>query len=384
MVLAQMVVDSVLLEGRSMRETALAYGVSKSWVYELVRRYRAGGAPSLEARSKRPHSNPRQMSHDVEEAIVALRKELLDIGEDAGAETIKWHLAKRRDDVPSASAIYYALKRRGFITPEPRKRPNASYVRFEADLPNECWQADMTHWQLDDGTEVEIINFIDDHSRVVVACEVHHVVKADHVRELFKKACLIWGTPASVLTDNGAIFNAAHRKGRSGFESDLLAAGVLYKHSTPYHPQTCGKVERWHQTLKRYLEVNPASSLEELQNVLDRVILRYNEQRPHRSKGRVTPRTAYEARGKATAHTLINQPHHRLRKDVVDPWGKVTLRYHGQLLHVRIGHHHRGKRVRLYIVDDHIRVLDDEGRYLGEITINPEKSYQTMAKQKEM
>jgi hypothetical protein len=68
---------------------------------------------------------------------------------------------------------------------------------------------------------------------------------------------------------------------------------------------------------------------------------------------------------------------------VVDPWGKVTLRYHGQLLHVRIGHHHRGKRVRLYIVDDHIRVLDDEGHYLGEITINPEKSYQTMAKQKE-
>jgi transposase InsO family protein len=383
MILAQMVVDSVVLEGRSIRETALAYGVSKSWVYELVRRYRTGGPAALEPRSKRPRSNPRQMSHETEDEIVALRKELLDGGDDAGAETIKWHLEQRRDSVPSASAIYFALKRRGFITPEPRKRPKASYVRFEADLPNECWQADMTHWQLDDGTEVEIINFIDDHSRVVVGCEVHATVRADHVRDLFERACLLWGTPASVLTDNGAIFNAAHRGGRSGFESDLLAAGVLYKHSTPYHPQTCGKVERWHQTLKRYLDKNPASSLEELQSVLDRVVRRYNEQRPHRSKGRITPRAAYDARGKATPHTLINQPHQRLRKDVVDPWGKVTLRYHGRILHVRIGHHHRGKRVRLYIVDEHIRVLDDEGHYLGEITINPEKNYQTMAKPKE-
>jgi hypothetical protein len=148
-------------------------------------------------------------------------------------------------------------------------------------------------------------------------------------------------------------------------------------------PQTCGKVERWHQTLKHYLVKNPAASLEELQLVLDRVVRRYNEQRPHRSKGRVTPREAYEARGKATAHTLINQPHHRLRKDVVDPWGKITLRYRGRILHVRIGHHHRGKRVRLYIVDEHIRVLDDDGNFLGEIIINPDKNYQTMAKSKE-
>ena len=184
MVLAQMVVDSVVLEGRSIRETALAYGVSKSWVHELVRRYRSGGTPALEPRSKRPHSNPRQMSHEVEEQIVALRKELLDEGDDAGAETIKWHLEKRRDDVPSASAIYFALKRRGFITPEPRKRPKTSYIRFEADLPNECWQADMTHWQLDDGSEVEIINFIDDHSRVVVGCEVHQTV-----REIGRASC---------------------------------------------------------------------------------------------------------------------------------------------------------------------------------------------------
>jgi hypothetical protein len=171
------------------------------------------------------------------------------------------------------------------------------------------------------------------------------------------------------------------RKGRSGFESDLLAAGVLYKHSSPYHPQTCGKVERWHQTLKGFLDKKPAHSLDELQRTLDRVILYYNEQRPHRSCGRRTPRVDYDARAKAKPHTLINQPHYRLRKDIVDPHGKVTLRYQGRMLHVRIGHHHRARHVRLYIIDDNIRVVDESGEFLGEITINPAKNYQTMARQ---
>ena len=382
MVLRQMVVDAVVIEGRSIREVARSYGVSKSWVYELARRYRDGGELALAPRSTAHKTNPRQMSSDFEEEVVRLRKQLGDLGTDAGAETIHWHLAKTHAHPPSVSAIYRALRRRGFITPEPRKRPKASYVRFEADLPNECWQADMTHWQLSDDTEVEILNFIDDYSRMIVAVEARSTITASDVRSTFSNACARFGTPASVLTDNGAIFNAAHRRGRSGFESDLLAAGVLYKHSTPYHPQTCGKVERWHQTLKRFLVKNPASSLEELQVTLERVVRYYNEERPHRSRGRVTPTSAYESRDKARANTLINQPHHRIRKDVVDPYGKVTLRYRGRMLHVRIGHHHRGKHVRLYIVDDHIRVVDEGGEYLGEITITPDKNYQTMAKPK--
>jgi transposase len=232
-----MVVDAVVLDGRSMREGARAYGVSKSWVHELVRRYRDGGPAALEPRSKRPHSNPRQMSVDVEEMIVALRKELLDAGEDAGAETIKWHLEQRLESVPSASAIYRALRRRGFITPEPRKRPRASYIRFEADLPNECWQADMTHWQLADETAVEIINFIDDFSRMVIAIYVAPTFKAADMRAAFQSACVHWGTPASVLTDIQRR-NLQRRTGKRPqcFESDLISAGVLYKHSSPYHP----------------------------------------------------------------------------------------------------------------------------------------------------
>jgi transposase len=236
MVLAQMVVDSVVLEGRSIRVTAQRYGVSKSWVYELVRRYRVGGERALVPQSKAPVTNKRSMGLELEDLIVTTRKELVELGSDAGASTIHWHLSQRGVVLPSVSSVYRLLKRRGFVTPEPRKRPRASFIRFEATLPNECWQSDMTHWQLSDGTGVEILTFIDDYSRRVLACDVFTTVKVPDVRRVFARCCTNFGTPASVLTDNGAIYNARARLGRTGFESDLDRLGVLYKHSTPYHP----------------------------------------------------------------------------------------------------------------------------------------------------
>ena len=380
MVVAQMVVDAVVLEGRTVREVAASFGVSKSWVHKMVQRFRAEGPDGLEARSRAPRRNPNQMSTDIEERVVMLRKELLDLGADAGAHTIAVHLRQRDGSTPSVSAIYRALKRRGFITDEPRKRPKASYIRFEADLPNECWQGDMTHWALADGTEVEILNFIDDFSRLVVAAEVVVVTKAADVRRIFAQACATWGTPASVLTDNGAIFNARSRGGRTGFESDLLEAGVLYKHSRPYHPQTCGKVERWHQTLKRFLVKRPCTTIEELQAALDDIVRYYNEQRPHRSRNNLTPAVAYTSRTKAQPFTLLNQPHHRIRNDVVDNWGKVTLRYLGQLRHLNVGYMHRGQRVRLYIIDTEVRIVTEDGELIRMATLDATKGYQPTRK----
>ena len=260
MVLAQMVVDSVVLEGRSIRATAQRYGVSKSWVYELVRRYREGGERALVPRSKAPLANKRSMSLELEDLIITTRKELVDLGSDAGASTIHWHLSQRGVTLASVSSVYRLLRRRGFVTPEPRKRPRASFIRFEATLPNECWQSDMTHWQLANGAGVEILTFLDDYSRFVLACDVVTVAKVPDVASIFARCCHDFGTPASVLTDNGAIYNARARLGRTGFESDLDRLGVLYKHSTPYHPQTCGKVERWHRTLKNFLAKRPANT----------------------------------------------------------------------------------------------------------------------------
>jgi hypothetical protein len=178
------------------------------------------------------------------------------------------------------------------------------------------------------------------------------------------------------LTDNGAIYNARARHGRTGFESDLLDAGVLYKHSTPYHPQTCGKVERWHLTLKQFLAKRPARDLRELQAVLDEIVRYYNDVRPHQSRQRMTPRAAYEGRDKMPAGTLINQPHHRIRHDVVDQRGHVTLRYLGRLRHLNVGWKYRGERIRLYVVDDHVDIVTEDGELVGEIVLNPDKDYQ--------
>ena len=169
---ARYLVDAVVVEGRSIREVARAHGVSKSWVSALCVRYRAGGYEALTARSKRPHTSPRRVSDDTENTIITMRKHLAEAGFDAGPHTIHFHLSKQVTPTPSVSTIWRVLKRRGFIVPEPKKQPKSSFIRFEAELPNECWQADVTHWALADGTDVEILDFIDDHSRVIVAADV--------------------------------------------------------------------------------------------------------------------------------------------------------------------------------------------------------------------
>jgi transposase InsO family protein len=381
MVLRRMVVDAVVVEGRSVREVASAFGRSKSWVHDLVTRYRAEGDAALEERSRRPVHSPRRTSDDVEEAIVRLRKDLCDLGADAGPQTIAWHLERQRGSSPSPATIYRILARRGFITPEPRKRPTSSFIRFEADQPNERWQGDVTHWALEDGSDVEILNFIDDHSRLVLVADVRRVTKGPDVLATYAKACQRWGEPASVLTDNGAVFNGTSRGGITAFEVALGRAGVVYKHSRPYHPQTCGKVERWHQTLKGFLAKRPpARTIVGLQGQVDEIVEYYNEQRPHRARGRLTPAAAFAARDKAVPGMPGVDPHYRIRHDKVDGAGKISLRFGNKMLHLGVGRPWKGTRVRLYIAGDEIRVVSEDGELIAATTIDLAKGYQKMRK----
>jgi transposase InsO family protein len=301
--LARYLVDAVVLEGRSCREVARAHGVSKSWVATLVTRFRDGGYEAIAPRSKAPKTVPHRTSAELEDRIVALRKHLGELGVDAGAETIAHHLSARHDRVPSVSTIWRVLRRRGFVTPQPHKRPRSSWTRFEATLPNECWQSDVTHWRLADGTEVEICNFVDDHSRLALASRVFQVTTAARALSAFREAGARWGLPAALLTDNGCVYTTWHRGGANVMQTELLQLGIEYRHSRPYHPQTCGKVERFHQTLKKYLAKQPRpASTRELQRQVDRFVAYYNEVRPHRARGRRTPRSAFEARDKARPH----------------------------------------------------------------------------------
>ena len=219
MELGRYLVEAHLREGRSVAELAEAHGIHRSWIYKLVARYRAEGEAGLAPRSRRPRSSPTATPTELEDEIVLLRKQLAEEGLDAGAVTIHWHLGRRHDDVPSVSSIWRVLKRRGFVVPQPKKRPRSSFIRFAAELPNETWQSDMTHWALGDGSPVEIVNFIDDHSRLCVASVALAVTKATDVAEIFIAAAQRHGTPAAVLTDNGCIYTAAHR-GRQGSDGD--------------------------------------------------------------------------------------------------------------------------------------------------------------------
>jgi transposase InsO family protein len=378
--LGRYVVDAVVIEGRSAREVAKAHGVSKSWVCELVVRYRAGGYEALEPRSRRPGSVPLRTGEEVEDEIVLIRKQLTEDGHDAGAQTIQFHLAKTRESVPSVATIWRVLKRRGFITPQPHKRPRSSYVRFEASLPNQCWQSDMTHWALADGSHVEIVNFIDDFSRLALGSQVVTVTTARDVVSIFYECAENWGFPASVLTDNGCIYTAWHRGGSCAMESEMLALGIIYKHSRPYHPQTCGKVERLHQTMKRFLDKQPgAASIEELQAQIDRFVEYYNQVRPHRAKGRTTPQSAFESRDRAVPTGPKMQglgKEMRVRHDKIDKTGCFTLRYRSRLHHVGMGRINRGKRIIVLVAGLNVRVLTQDGELLRELTLDPTRDYQ--------
>src|SRR5712692_4634164 len=141
MSLARLVVTAVRIEGRTKAEVSRDYGVSARWVYELCRRFDAEGEAGLDPRSRRPRASPGRIQVEIEDEIVELRKDLLDQGLDAGAHTIAVHLTRRHGPVPSVATIWRILVRRGFVTPQPQKRPRSSYVRFAAEMPNERWHA---------------------------------------------------------------------------------------------------------------------------------------------------------------------------------------------------------------------------------------------------
>jgi transposase InsO family protein len=378
---ARYLVEAHLIEGRSVAELAAAHGVHRSWIYKLLARYREGGYEALEPRSRAPRSSPNRTPAEVVRAIVSLREQLLWQGHDCGAETIAHHLAKDKelDSVPSVSTIWRILRREGLVVPQPQKRPRSSLIRFEAELPNEMWQADITHWRLAGGQDVEILNMVDDHSRLFLASRAFATTKAADVVEVFRSAIDLHGMPASLLCDNGAVFTATPRGGKVLLQLEMERLGVVAKNSRPYHPQTCGKVERLHQTLKRYLARQaPAKTLAELQAQLDAFAHYYNAIRPHRALAGRTPLQAYSTRIKARpASQGASESHFRVRHDKVDTAGTVTLRHDSRLHHIGLGRAHKGKPIKLLVADRDIRILDARtGELIRRLTLDPSRDYQ--------
>ena len=351
--------------------------LSRGHLHRLLARYREGGVDGLEPRSRRPRTSPHAVPDELRDRIIALRIELTARGLDAGPATIAWHLGRDGLAVPSTSTIRRVLHAAGLVVPEPHKRPRSSWIRFEAAAPNEVWQADFTHWRLADGSEVEIANWLDDHSRYLLGCTVFRRVDGDDVVATFTAAGDEHGWPAATLTDNGTVYTTRLVGGRNSLEHLLAYLGIRQKNGNPGHPQTQGKIERFHQTLKRWLRQQPAArTLAELQAQLDTFREVYNEQRPHRAVGRRTPGEAYRAIPKDQPAGAPGRGHFRLRYDTTDSKGAMTLRRAGRLYHLKVGQAHARTRV-LAIVDEHevtVVALDTE-EILSAHRIEPAKGY---------
>ena len=380
---ARLVITAVTVEKRPVSEVARSYGVARSWVYALLARYLAEGEAAFEPRSRRPKTSPHAISDAAAELIVVLRKELAGQGLDAGPHTICWHLRHQHQVIVSPATVSRHLTRQGLVTPEPAKRPKSSYIRFAAEQPNECWQSDFTHYRLAGGTDAEILTWLDDHSRYALSVTAHQPVTGPAVLAAFRAAIAVHGIPASTLTDNGLVYTtrfSGGRGGRNALEAELRNLGVRQKNGKPNHPQTQGKIERFQQTLKKWLAAQSPqpADLAQLQALLDAFTSYYNTRRPHRSlPNRATPATAYAARPKAAPGDRASDTHDRVRTDRIDADGKLTLRHHGRLHHIGIGRTHARTPVLMLVRDLHIRVVNAAtGELLRELTLNPDRNYQ--------
>jgi len=393
MTLNRLLITSVVIENRPVHEVAATYGVSQSWLYELLARYRREGEAAFEPRSRRPKTVPTTTPSEVVDLILELREKLTATGLDAGPDTIGWHLEHHHATVVSRATISRYLTKAGLVIPEPKKRPKSSYTRFAAAMPNETWQSDFTHYRLTrpdgrPGADTEILTWLDDCSRYALRVSVHHRVTGTIVLTEFRRTVAEHEIPASTLTDNGMVFTTRLSQGkkgagtRNGFETELRRLGVVQKNGHPWHPQTQGKVERFQQTMKKWLraQADQPSTIDDLQALIDAFVEEYNDHRPHRSlEHRATPATIYTTRPKATPSTgdRDDDTHHRVRNDKVDKAGKITWRYHGQMYSIGIGRTHTGTRVIVLSQDLDIRIIDAAtGELLRELILDTTKRYQ--------
>lgn len=346
------------------------HGISRWSFYAIRRRYEAEGEAGLRLQSRAPKTVANKTPLRVENQIVRLRKQLADEGFDAGAETIRWHLIQQCNDstkVPSPATVWRILKARGFIVDDPAKAPNKQWKRFAAERANELWQIDGTDYQLGNGEVIKIINIIDDGSRFHPASQAHCSESFQAAWETMCAGGKNIGLPERVLSDNG--------KGLCKLEGPLAQVGISMSHSRPFHPQTCGKVERFHQTQAKWLAARPpAQSISQLQPLLDEFRSYYNHQRPHRSIGRRTPATAWNEMAKTGP---ANQP--------LDPTIKTLISHtkvaangavaFGRSYRISIGAEHAGHQATTIVTGLNATIFIN-GQLIRRLTLDPTRRVQ--------
>jgi transposase InsO family protein len=350
---------------------------SRQSFYKWRRRFREHGLAGLEERPRRPLRSPGQTVAAVEEAVLRKRKQLIELGLDHGPQSIVWALQRDGVRVPSRSTVWRILTRHGVIVAQPQKRPKSATKRFCFTRPNECWQSDWTQWSLADGTAVAIAGTLDDHSRYLTALQASRGQgTAELVWSVMLAAITECGIPAMSLTDNGFVYTGRLRAFESAFESNLRALGTRTINSTPGHPQTCGKIERFWQTLKKWLRARSApATLTDLNALLARFRDFYNHQRPHRALRGATPAEAFTATAKARpAERPLPEPVFVSRHTVGEQSGKL----HVAPYRVNVGLRWAGHACDVIRQGDHIAIFSST-TLVRELIADPTREYQPSA-----
>ena len=357
--------------------------ISRSQFYALRHRAPAAGedlTTVLMPRSRAPGRHPNATSLEIEDLAIRVRKQLADDGWDHGPVTVSAHLHRLGITPPSTATLARIFRRRGLVVPAPNKRPRASWRRFTFPNPNACWQLDATSWHLLDGTEVAILQVLDDHSRRLLASLAASGETSDAALQVTQTALERFGIPQLVLTDNGAAFNPTRRGQRGQLEMALCALGVKPITTRPYHPQTNGKNERVHATLKRWLRARPrAASLTELQSQLDAFDEYYNQHRPHQALNGQTPVHTWDATPLATPPRPPEDPDTpaaaaptmTVTQPLTNRQGKIWVANHS----IHLGWDHIGTHVIAVRDGEHIDIFTTTGTHIRSLTLEPGRNH---------
>jgi transposase InsO family protein len=355
-------------------------GIPRATAYRHRQRVKESG--SWGPMSRRPNTSRNVTPEPVRQAIITIRGELP--AHENGAEQILYQLnalaaeqgwAERGWAVPARSTVHRILVGAGMVTPEPRKRPRSSFRRFSYAQPRDCYQIDAIVSVPTLPCPAVVFEVLDDHTRVLVATDVASSENTTAAVRALRKAFDTYGVPALVLSDNGLAFSARFSKSTATtrFTREVIANGARLIHSSPYHPQTCGKVERHHRTFKAWLATqDQPTTLAQLQLLCDTYQRWYNTERRH-SVHNAPPQTAWQA-----APQLGGPQHLPVQQDAfvtvrkVSSTGAITIRSRP----VTIGLRRAGETVTTLLDGDHLTVYAADGQPLGHLRLDYAKKHQ--------
>lgn len=336
-------------EGANRRELCRRFGIHPDTGYKWLIRWQ-GGDRELADRSRRPLLSPSRSDEAMEAQVLAVR----DAHPAWGGRKIVRCLAREGLDPPAFSTVHAILRRNGRIVPPPGGA--RATLRFEKDAPNLMWQMDFKGWvRLGDGARCHPLTVVDDHSRYVPCLQACADEQGMTVRRRLEEVFRRYGLPEAFFVDNGTPWGDSSGARWTRFSVWLLKLGIEVLRSRPYHPQSRGKNERFHRTLKDELfAFRSFQNLAELQRAFDQWREVYNHERPHEALGQNVPASRYRPSARSLPERLPEVEYDEGETVRTVPATKDYISYKGRLW--KVPQAFRGERVA-------IRPLDTDGQY---------------------